>query len=122
MFILSSRGDKIITRDFRSELPKSTSETFFRNVKLYTGDAPPIFNIESINYAYIKKQGLYIVGATRIDVSPPLILELLARIFKIIKDFCGYFNEEIIRKNFVLIYEILDEIIDFGCPQLTSSE
>jgi AP-4 complex subunit mu-1 len=62
------------------------------------------------------------VGATRIDVSPPLILELLARIFKIIKDFCGYFNEEIIRKNFVLIYEILDEIIDFGCPQLTSSE
>lgn len=27
-----------------------------------------------------------------------------------------------IRKNFVLIYEIIDEMFDFGHPQLTSSE
>lgn len=26
-----------------------------------------------------------------------------------------------IRKNFVLVYEILDEIIDFGHPQLTNT-
>lgn len=39
----------------------------------------------------------------------------------IIKDFCGVINEETIRKNFVLVYEILDEIIDFGHPQLTNT-
>lgn len=39
----------------------------------------------------------------------------------VIKDFCGVISEEAIRKNFVLIYEILDEIIDFGHPQLTST-
>ena len=39
----------------------------------------------------------------------------------IIKDFCGGINEETIRKNFVLVYEILDEIIDFGHPQLTNT-
>lgn len=43
------------------------------------------------------------------------------RIVVIVKDFCGSINEETIRKNFVLVYEILDEIIDFGHPQLTNT-
>ncbi len=31
-------------------------------------------------------------------------------------------SEDAIRKNFVLIYELLDEVIDYGCPQSTSTE
>lgn len=49
-------------------------------------------------------------------------MELLNRIGKVIKDFCGVLSEEAIRKNFVLIYEILEEMLDFGHPQLTSTE
>ena len=55
MFILSARGDIIINRDFRSELVKNTHETFYRTVKLSKGDAAPIFNIDGINFAYIKR-------------------------------------------------------------------
>lgn len=77
MFILSARGDIIINRDFRSDLIKNTHEIFYRNVKLYKGDAPPIFNIDGINFAYVKRSGLYIVGTTRFDVQPSLILEIL---------------------------------------------
>lgn len=113
---MSLRGDIIINRDFRSELIKITPEIFYRNVKLYKGDAPPLFNIEGINFAYIKKAGLYIVCTSRFDVCPSIQLEILNRVCKIIKDYCGIMNEEAIRKNFVLIYEILDEVIDFGYP------
>lgn len=41
---------------------------------------------------------------------------------KIFKDFCGVLNEEAMRRNFVLIYEILDEILDGGYPQHTTTE
>jgi len=41
---------------------------------------------------------------------------------KVIKDFCGVLNEEALRKNFVLVYEIIDEMLDFGYPQSTSTE
>ena len=41
---------------------------------------------------------------------------------KVFRDYCGVLNEESIRKNFVLIYEIIDEIIDYGHPQLVSTE
>ncbi len=39
-----------------------------------------------------------------------------------VKDFIGVLSEEAIRKNFVLIYEILDEMMDFGYPQLAFTD
>ena len=44
------------------------------------------------------------------------------QIINVIKDFCGVLSEEAIRKNFVLIYEVIDEMLDFGYPQLTSTD
>ena len=40
---------------------------------------------------------------------------------KVFKDYCGVLSEEAIRKNFILIYELLDEILDFGYPQQGTS-
>ena len=40
---------------------------------------------------------------------------------KVFKDYCGILTEESIRKNFILIYELLDEMLDFGYPQITST-
>jgi hypothetical protein len=34
---------------------------------------------------------------------------MLVRLAKLFKDYCGVLNEEAIRKNFALIYEILDD-------------
>lgn len=41
---------------------------------------------------------------------------------KVFRDYCGVISEECIRKNFVLVYEIIDEIIDYGHPQLMATE
>ena len=48
---------------------------------------------------------------TRQNVSPSLIAELLLRISRIFRDYCGTLSEESIRKNFILIYELLDELM-----------
>lgn len=39
-----------------------------------------------------------------------------------LQDYCGILSEEAVRKNFVLLYELLDEVIDYGYPQNSSSE
>jgi AP-4 complex subunit mu-1 len=46
----------------------------------------------------------------------------LNRLAKVFKDYCGILTEESIRKNFILIYELLDEMMDYGYPQITSTE
>ncbi|KAH1252333.1 AP-4 complex subunit mu [Glycine max] len=123
-FVLSQRGDNIVYRDYRGEAQKGSAETFFRKVKFWKedaeGDAPP--NIDGVNYFHVKVAGLLFVATTRVNVSPSLVLELLQRIARVIKDYLGVLNEDSFRKNFVLVYELLDEVIDFGYVQTTSTE
>ncbi|PNX76298.1 AP-4 complex subunit mu-1-like protein [Trifolium pratense] len=124
-FVLSQRGDNIVFRDYRGEVQKGSPETFFRKVKFWKedadGDAPPVF-VDGVNYFHVKVAGLLFVATTRINVSPSLVLELLQRTARVIKDYLGVLNEDSFRKNFVLVYELLDEVIDFGYAQTTSTE
>lgn len=78
--------------------------------------------MDGINYFYTKKFGIFFVATTKHNVSPSYVLDILYRMMKVFRDFCGVLNEESIRKNFVLIYEIIDEIIDYGHPQLMTTE
>ncbi|KAJ7957789.1 AP-4 complex subunit mu [Quillaja saponaria] len=125
-FVLSQRGDNIVFRDYRGEIQKGSAEIFFRKVKFWKedgeGDAPPVFNVDGVSYFHVKVAGLLFVATTRVNVSPSLVLELLQRIARVIKDYLGVLNEDSLRKNFVLVYELLDEVIDFGYVQRTSTE
>ena len=123
LFILSRRGDSIIYRDFRRDIKKS-NDIFFHNINFIKEEetAPPLFNIDGINFIYMKTEDLYIVISTLDNAPPNYYLEVLDRVMKVIKDHIGELTEESIRKNFVLIYEIIDEMIDFGYPQLIDTE
>ncbi|KAI8470762.1 MAG: Mu homology domain-containing protein [Monoraphidium minutum] len=124
-FVLSPRGDVIIRRDYLGNVPKASTEIFFRNAKFYKGgggEAPPVFIIDGVTYLHVKDGGVQLVACTRDNASPSFVLEFLKRISVIIKDYCGSLSEEAIRKNFVLIYELLDEVMDYGTPQSTSTE
>lgn len=48
--------------------------------------------------------------------------KLLSTIARVFKDYCGTLSEEAIRKNFVLLYELLDEMMDYGYPQITRTQ
>ncbi|URE48814.1 Adaptor complexes medium subunit family [Musa troglodytarum] len=95
-FVLSQRGDNIVFRDYRGEVSKGSAEIFFRKVKFWKEDEE--------------------------EEAPPVFVELLQRIARVTKDYLGVLNEDSLRKNFVLVYELLDEVIDFGYPQTTSTE
>ncbi|KAL6077326.1 MHD domain-containing protein [Balamuthia mandrillaris] len=121
-FVLSPRGEPIIFRDYRGESShKDTAEVFFSEFKKHKG-AKPIFNVEGLNYCCTKQYGLYFVCTTKHNLSPSFVLELLCRIGGVFKDYCGVLNEEAVRKNFVLLYELLDEMLDYGYPQVLSTE
>ncbi|MEW5310417.1 MAG: hypothetical protein WDW38_002216 [Sanguina aurantia] len=123
-FILSPRGDVIIRRDYLGDVPKASTEIFFRTARFWSDgeEAPPVFNHDGVTYMHIKEAGVELVATTRGNLSPSFVLEFLRRVCVVIKDYCGFLSEDAIRKNFVLIYELLDEIMDYGLPQSTSTE
>lgn len=57
---------------------------------------------------------MYLVFTSETNVSPAFVFDLLYQIMKVFRDFCGILSEESIRKNFVLIYEIIEEMIVSG--------
>lgn len=58
----------------------------------------------------MQEAGVELVATTRGNLSPSFVLEFLRRVCVVIKDYCGFLSEDAIRKNFVLIYELLDEV------------
>ena len=123
IFILSRRGDILFFRDFRKDIRKS-NDIFFHNLNILNEEEyiPPIMNIEGINFIHRKTEYLYFVISTLSNFSPNYYLEIIDRLMTVIEDHLGDLSEETIRKNFLVIYEIIDEMIDFGYPQLSETE
>jgi AP-4 complex subunit mu-1 len=78
--------------------------------------------VDGVNYFFTRKFGIYFVATTKHNTSPSMVHDIIYRMMKVFRDYCGILNEESIRKNFVLIYEIIDEIIDYGHAQLVTTE
>eukprot|EP00966_Prymnesium_polylepis_P139480 3223084-Prymnesium_polylepis.3 len=121
LFILAPNGHTIVHKDYRGEVPKDAPETFLRKVVEKTLDGAPIFQVDGVNYMCVRKNGLFFLCTTVYNVSPAFVIELLTQLTKVCKDYIGVLTEESLRKNFTLIYELVDEIIDFGYPQSAST-
>jgi AP-4 complex subunit mu-1 len=84
----------------------------FGEMRLWKSDKMLVLqNVDGVNYMHVKQAGLLFVATTRVNLSPALVLELLQRIARVTKDYLGVLNEDSLRKNFVLVYELLDEMI-----------
>lgn len=49
------------------------------------------------------------------------MIEFLNRVVDIIQDYFGECSESIIKDNYVLVYELLDEMLDNGFPLATEN-
>jgi hypothetical protein len=105
----------------RNDIVSGSDEYFYRRVKLEENTSP-FFNYIGINFIYIQRNRMYFVISTRKNVSPLTCIELLNRLCTLFKDYTGILSEESLRKNFSLMYELLDEVCDYGSIQTTSSE
>ncbi|XP_013885509.1 AP-4 complex subunit mu-1 isoform X2 [Austrofundulus limnaeus] len=123
VFILSSKGDRLIYKDYRGEAGNDVIDVFYEKVTALTGDQPPVvMTHKDLHFLHVRQGGLYWVATTTADSSPFLIIEFLNRLTALVKDYCGSISEKSVQMNFALIYELLDEVLDYGYIQTTSSE
>ena len=66
---------------------------------------------------------VYIVIVVSNNANVTCAFKFIAEPIALFKSYFGEaFDEDVIRNNFVMIYELLDEIMDFGYPQNLSPE
>lgn len=64
---------------------------------------------------------MYVVAVTRLNSNAVLVFQFIYKLIDVFRSyFGGMFNEDSLRNNFVLIYELLDEMMDNGFPQVTA--
>ena len=83
-----------------------------------TGNTAPIVQMEGTTFIFVKHTNLYLVAATRGNPNVALILEYLYQKIRILKSYLGEeFDDESVQGSFTLVYELLDETMDYGYPQ-----
>ena len=123
VFILDVKGKVIISRNYRGDVPMNCVERFSGHVlEADEADERPVWLEHGTTYVYIKYNNLYIMAVTQRNSNAAMVLLFLYRLVEVLKDYFKELEEESIRDNFVITYELMDEMMDFGNPQVSESK
>nr|CAI5833939.1 unnamed protein product [Callosobruchus analis] len=124
IYILDVKGKVLISRNYRGDIDLGVIEKFMPLLmeKEEEGLLTPILQTTDCTFAYIKTNNLYIVSTTKKNANIALVFVFLHKIVQVMTEYFKELEEESIRDNFVVIYELMDELLDFGYPQTTDSK
>ncbi|CEP23718.1 unnamed protein product [Cyberlindnera jadinii] len=119
------KGKSLLSRDYKGDVPSNAIEHFpFILVEADEdpAQASPVVVYNDVNYCYITHSNLYLVALTKNNSNVAQVFLFLHKLVQVLTDYFKELEEESIRDNFVVIYELLDEMMDFGTPQITETK
>ncbi|SOV81059.1 AP-1 complex subunit mu-1 [Plasmodium sp. gorilla clade G3] len=120
IFIIDLKGKVIINRNYRGEVNVNLTEVFYNCVIDQEDNLiKPIFHVNGLTYCWVAHNNIYFLAITRKNSNATLIIAFLYKLIQVLKDYFKVLEEESIKDNFVITYELLDEMIDNGFPQLS---
>ncbi|KAJ5689393.1 Clathrin adaptor mu subunit C-terminal [Penicillium macrosclerotiorum] len=122
ILIFNQKGENLIFRAFRSDCRPRLADIFRIQVISNPQVRSPILTLGSTTFSHVKHENIYLVAVTKSNANAALVFEFLYRLIMLGRSYFGKFDEEAVKNNFVLIYELLDEILDFGYPQNTETD
>nr|GME07866.1 AP-1 complex subunit mu-2-like [Ipomoea batatas] len=121
LFIMDIKGRCLISRDYRGDVSPIQAEKFF-NKFVEKEKQICIYGHWCHLYVFIQHKNIYLLTASRQNCNAASLLLFLHRIVDVFKHYFEELEEESLRDNFVVVYELLDEIMDFGYPQYTEAK
>ena len=141
--ILDLKGKPLIQRSYRDDVSPSYVERFLPlvlEIEEEGQQVTPCFSSQGINYMHIRHSNLYrmsflanisldfdliyipVLALSKRNTDAAEIIIFLHRLSSVLVEYFKELEEESIRDNFVIIYELMDEMMDFGYPQTTESK
>lgn len=123
IFILDSQCQCLIQRSYKDGIVEN--DEILRNFREFNAInkfKKPVFKVNGINYIFVKQEELIFLSIGYIDSMNCMTIVLFLNKFILILK--SYFKvdkliKDIIIDNFIIIYELFDEMFDNGIPQLT---
>ncbi|GFE54167.1 mu1 adaptin [Babesia ovis] len=120
IYILDNKGRMMINRKYKDDVITNITDSFYANVLLKEQNSvTPVYHCDGSTFCWILYNDLYFVAASSTNYNVTMVLSFLYRFVKVLEGYFKTLGEDSIRENFVIIYELLDEMIDNGYPQAT---
>ena len=126
LYILDGNFKTLLSRDWRGDTSPAHVERFAARVNEAESESEQRPIIEdpdaNVTYTYIQHNNLDLLALTKTNANAVALLVFLHRLVDIFVHYFKELREESIRDNFVIIYELLDEVMDNGYPQFTEAK
>jgi len=121
---VNAKGEILIYRLYKNDITRAETLNFCtRIVARKENKEVPIINLDGVNFIHVTVKDVTLVATTKSNVNVVMTIQFLYAMVNLYKAyFGGEFDENHVRKHFVLIYELLDEVMDYGVPQILEPE
>lgn len=121
IILFSEKGHHLLSRFYRDNISKNAIEVFRSRIIQAKKFGKPIVKFGKTSFLYHREGDVFVVAATRQNVNTAMVFQFIFNLIKIFKDYFKKFDATHVKDNFCVIYELLDEVMDNGFPQITSS-
>jgi len=123
LFMVNSHRDIFMEKHWRTAIKRSVCDCFFQALEKVSGpeDVSPIIVTPHHYLISIYRDRLYFVSVVTKEIQPLFVIEFLHRIVDTFIEYFGECSERTIKENYVVVYELLEEMLDNGYPLATES-
>ncbi|KAL5786696.1 hypothetical protein ACOSQ2_009088 [Xanthoceras sorbifolium] len=122
IFLLSDSGEVMLEKQLTGHrVDRSICDWFWDHI-LSQDDSfksMPVIASPTHYLFQIVREGITFLACTQVEMPPLMGIEFLCRVADVLTEYLGGLNEDLIKDNFVIVYELLDEMIDNGFPLTT---
>ncbi|KAI8025939.1 AP-3 complex subunit mu [Camellia lanceoleosa] len=122
IFLLSDSGEVMLEKQLTGHRVDRSICAWFWEQAISQGDSfklVPVIASPTHYLFQIVREGITFLACTQVEMPPLMGIEFLCRVADVLSAYLGGMNEDLIKDNFVIVYELLDEMIDNGFPLTT---
>ncbi|XVF05921.1 hypothetical protein REPUB_Repub06bG0003400 [Reevesia pubescens] len=122
IFLLSDSGEVMLEKQLTGHRVDRSICDWFWDHSISQGDSfksQPVIASPTHYLFQVVREGITFLACTQVEMPPLMGIEFLCRVADVLSDYLGGLNEDVIKDNFVIVYELLDEMIDNGFPLTT---
>lgn len=122
IFLLSDSGEVMLEKQLTGHRVDRSICAWFWEESIAQGDSfksMPVIASPTHYIFQVVREGITFLACTQVEMPPLMATEFLCRVADVLSDYLGGLNEDLIKDNFVIVYELLDEMIDSGFPLTT---
>jgi len=108
ILVFNQKGENLIFRAFRPDCRPRLADIFRIQVISNAQVRSPILTLGSTTFSHVKHENIYIVAVTKNNANAAIVFEFVYRLIGWWRQYFRKFDEDAVKNNFVLVYELLD--------------